>query len=162
MSNVTSQDDLVCASLSVIEALKDDVILFKRILWPIFIAGLECRSQAQRDFSTSCLANFWADTNCSNAINASKILQEYWTREEYGELSSPQWIFSVGRLGCDWPLIIELVCKANRLIYNRLFYHVKKHYVLSAVLSTFFTNEYTSWDLADRSKLMKVVAVLGS
>ncbi|KFY49520.1 hypothetical protein V496_09941 [Pseudogymnoascus sp. VKM F-4515 (FW-2607)] len=103
--NATSQDDLVCALLSVIEALKDDENLFKCILWPIFIAGLECRSEAQRDFLTGCLAQFWAETNCINAANASKILQEYWTREDYGELSSPQWIFSVGHLGYDWLLI---------------------------------------------------------
>lgn len=103
----SSQEDLVCALLRVIEALKDDEILFKCILWPIFIAGLECRSEAQRSFLTTCLAQFWADTNCLNAVNASKILEEYWAREEYGgELSSPpQWIFSVGHLGYDWLLI---------------------------------------------------------
>lgn len=103
--NATSQDDLVCALLSVIEALKDDGNLFKCILWPIFIAGLECTLEAQKDFLTGCLAQFWAETNCINAANASKILQEYWTREDYGELSSPQWIFSVGHLGYDWLLI---------------------------------------------------------
>lgn len=103
--NAMSQDDLVRALLGVIEVLKDDEILFKCILWPIFIAGLECQSQAQRDFLTSCLAQFWAETSCLNAVNASKILQEYWTREDYGGLSSPQWIFSVGHLGYDWLLI---------------------------------------------------------
>ncbi|KFX95856.1 hypothetical protein V490_03647 [Pseudogymnoascus sp. VKM F-3557] len=104
-NNATLHDDLVCALLSVIEALKDDTNLFKCILWPIFIAGLECRSEAQRDFLTGCLEQFWTDTNCINSANASKILQEYWTREDHGELYSPQWIFSVGHLGYDWLLI---------------------------------------------------------
>lgn len=105
MNNDTSQDDLVSALLSVIKALKDDKNLLKCILWPIFIAGLECRLGAQRDFLTSCLAQFWTDTSCLNSVNASKILEEYWKQEGYGELSSPQWIFSVGNLGYDWLLI---------------------------------------------------------
>ena len=105
VKDVTSQEVLVCALLSIIGELQEDRVLLKCILWPIFIAGLECQSRAQREFLTSCLEIFWEDTNCLNVINAFKILQEYWMREDDRELSSSQWIFNVGHLGRDWLLI---------------------------------------------------------
>jgi hypothetical protein len=105
MNDVTSQDGLICELLNVIGVLKDDKILLKCALWPIVIAGLECQSRAQEEFLTSCLENFWADTNCLNVVNASKILHEYWAREDRQELSSSHWIFNVGCLGRDWLLI---------------------------------------------------------
>ena len=103
--DVTPQDDLVSTLLHIIGELKDDGIVLKCILWPIFIAGLECQSQSPRVFLITCLERFWADTSCLNAINAFKILDEYWMRADYGELSSSRWIFSVAHLGRDWLLI---------------------------------------------------------
>jgi hypothetical protein len=103
--DVTPQDDLVSTLLKIIGEIKDDGIVLKCILWPIFIAGLECQSQSLRVFLMTCLERFWADTGCLNAINAFKILEEYWMRGDCGELSSSRWIFSVGRLGRDWLLI---------------------------------------------------------
>lgn len=103
--DVTQQDDLVSTLLKIIGELKDDGIVLKCILWPIFIAGLECQSQSLRVFVITCLERFWVDTSCLNAVNAFKILGKYWMRGGYGEISSSRWIFSVGRLGRDWLLI---------------------------------------------------------
>jgi hypothetical protein len=105
MNDVTSQEGLVSTLVSIIGELKEDKILLKCVLWPIFIAGLECQTQSRRGFVTSCLEKFGVDTNCLNAINAFKILPEYWSREDYQELSSSQWIVNVAHLGRDWLLI---------------------------------------------------------
>jgi hypothetical protein len=100
----TVQDELVSELLGLLNNLKDDEALFKCVLWAIFVAGLECRAQAQRDFLVGCLEKFWRDTSCLNVINAAKILQDFWEQEE--RLESPsQWIFDIGCLGRDWLLI---------------------------------------------------------
>ncbi|KAA8646217.1 uncharacterized protein ATNIH1004_007644 [Aspergillus tanneri] len=103
-NDVSPQDNLVCQLIELIGALKDDE-LYKCILWPIFIAGLECRWQTQRDFLVGCLEKFWTATQCYNTINAAKILQAYWQQESQQEPFSPQWIFDIGHLGRDWLLI---------------------------------------------------------
>lgn len=104
VKEVSSQDELVCELIGLIGALEDDEV-YKCILWPIFVAGLECRWQAQRDFLIGCLEKFWATTKCFNAINAAKILQTYWQQEGQQEPFSPQWIFNIGSLGRDWLLV---------------------------------------------------------
>ncbi|KAK1145564.1 hypothetical protein N8T08_004122 [Aspergillus melleus] len=103
-NDVSSQDELVCELIGLIGALEDDEV-YKCILWPIFVAGLECRWQAQRDFLVGCLEKFWATTKCFNTINAAKILQTYWQQEGQQEPFSPQWIFNIGNLGRDWLLV---------------------------------------------------------
>ncbi|KAJ5612776.1 hypothetical protein N7510_005970 [Penicillium lagena] len=103
----SGQDGLVSESLGLIDALREDQDLFKCILWPIFVTGLECRWQAEREFLTGCLDKFWIATKCLNVINAAEILQEYWQQEDSkppGENSS-RWIFNIGRAGQDWLLI---------------------------------------------------------
>jgi hypothetical protein len=100
----TEQDDLVSELLGLIAVLKDDEALFKCVLWAIFVAGLECRSRAQKDFLVGSLEKFWTDTSCSNVITAAKILKDYWDQEE-GLESSSRWIFDIGRLGRDCLLI---------------------------------------------------------
>lgn len=102
--NTTAQDKLVAELLGLLNVLKNDEALFKCVLWAIFVAGLECRSQAQKDFLVGCLEKFWRDTRCLNVINAAKILQDYWEQEEGLETPS-QWIFDIGCLGRDWLLI---------------------------------------------------------
>ncbi|KAF7588348.1 hypothetical protein BBP40_005876 [Aspergillus hancockii] len=97
----TPQDELVCELIGVINTVRGDRCLFKCILWPIFIAGLECQSQAQRDFLINSLANFWMDTNCLNAVNAAKALQSYWQKAN----QQTQWIFDIGDLDHDWLFI---------------------------------------------------------
>lgn len=100
----TVQDELVSELLGLLNVLKDDDdALFKCVLWAIFVAGLECRSQAQRDFLGECLEKFWKDTSCLNVINAAKILRDYW--EHLGSDNSSRWIFDIGCLGRDWLLI---------------------------------------------------------
>ncbi|PYH96457.1 hypothetical protein BO71DRAFT_176748 [Aspergillus ellipticus CBS 707.79] len=89
--------------LEVVDKLKDDKALYKCILWPIFIACMECREQEQRGFHMSYLERFWADTSCVNVINAAKIVEGYWQQNNDPTLS--QWIFNIGHLGQDWLLI---------------------------------------------------------
>ncbi|OBT53418.1 hypothetical protein VE04_07002 [Pseudogymnoascus sp. 24MN13] len=71
--NVTSQDDLVCALLGVIVALKDDEILFKCILWPIFIAGLESSSANAQQFKDTAMELDYpgVSENCMEALNTT-------------------------------------------------------------------------------------------
>ncbi|KAJ5578386.1 uncharacterized protein N7459_007350 [Penicillium hispanicum] len=99
---VTAQEELVLELLGLVDSLKGDTDMFKCILWPVFIAGLECDWQAQRDFVVGCLERFWAITNCLNAVNAAKILQEYWRQNISPEKARSQWIFNIGQLGRDW------------------------------------------------------------
>ncbi|OQD96469.1 hypothetical protein PENVUL_c092G09138 [Penicillium vulpinum] len=101
---ITVQDDLVSELLGLIDILKDDEALFKCVLWAIFVAGVECRSQAQKDFLLESLEKFWIATSCLNVINAAKILKDYWQQEEGLETPS-RWIFDIGRLGRDCLLI---------------------------------------------------------
>ncbi|EAU29509.1 predicted protein [Aspergillus terreus NIH2624] len=104
----SAQEDLVQELIRVIGLLKEDDALLKCILWPIFVAGLECREPAQRDFLSSSLEQFWAVTNCMNGINAGRILQGYWQWQEQeggpGSFAS-RWVFTIGRTGQDWLLI---------------------------------------------------------
>ncbi|KAJ5798766.1 uncharacterized protein N7503_006271 [Penicillium pulvis] len=96
----TSQDELVSELLGVVNSLKDDPALFKCILWPVFVAGLECQWQAQRDFLLACIEKFWSLTRCLNAVNAAKTLQEYWQQDSSTVRS--QWIFNIGDVERDW------------------------------------------------------------
>ncbi|KAB8227727.1 Zn(II)2Cys6 transcription factor [Aspergillus alliaceus] len=102
---VTPQDEPVSELIGVIDALRDDGSLLKCVLWPIFVAGLECRSQPQRDFLISSLENFWIDTNCLNVVNAAKALQSYWQKTDKEDTSPTQWIFDIGDLDHDWLFI---------------------------------------------------------
>ncbi|KAJ5096846.1 hypothetical protein N7456_007567 [Penicillium angulare] len=96
------QDHSVSELLGLINSLKDDPALFKCILWPVFVAGLECKWQAQRDFLIGCLERFWSLTSCLNGVNAAKILQEYWQQADLSHNPQSQWIFNIGNLGRDW------------------------------------------------------------
>lgn len=96
------QNHLVTELLGVTDSLKDNLEIFKCILWPMFVAGLECQWQAQRDFLIDCIEKFWDITNCLNAVNAAKMLQEYWQKESSTEDARSQWIFSMGSLDRDW------------------------------------------------------------
>jgi hypothetical protein len=98
------QLSLVSDLLQVLETLRIDQPSFKCALWPIFVAGLECRSAAQREFLSECLEKFWMATHCVNAINAAKILQDYWQQEK-GQESSSNWIFGIGNTARAWLFI---------------------------------------------------------
>lgn len=105
LGETTPQDDRIDDLLEAIGALRYDTTLFKCILWPILVAGLECRRRAQREFLVMCLEEFWEVTRCSNVINAGKILQLFWREEERGKLVSSKWIFHICCLDQDWLLI---------------------------------------------------------
>ncbi|KAL4892291.1 fungal-specific transcription factor domain-containing protein [Aspergillus ambiguus] len=102
------RDDLVQDLIHVIGLLREDDALLKCILWPIFVAGLECQLPAQRDFLLDSLKRFWAVTSCLNVVNAARILQGYWQwqQQEGGQgCFASRWVFTIGRLGQDWLLI---------------------------------------------------------
>ncbi|GLA05519.1 hypothetical protein AnigIFM60653_006011 [Aspergillus niger] len=96
-------EDLVQELLATIESLQNDESLYKCILWPIIIAGLECQRQEQRESVRTYMESFWEHTKCVNVINASKIIEDRWQRCDGTEPS--HWIFSIGHLGRDWLLI---------------------------------------------------------
>ncbi|GAT25867.1 C6 transcription factor Acr-2 [Aspergillus luchuensis] len=96
-------EDLLQELLATIERLQNDESLYKCILWPIIIAGLECQRQEQRDSVRTYMESFWEQTKCVNVINASKIIEDRWQRCDGTEPS--HWIFSIGHLGRDWLLI---------------------------------------------------------
>ncbi|GLI71927.1 hypothetical protein PoHVEF18_000094 [Penicillium ochrochloron] len=98
----TVLDDTVAELLGLIDSLQNDRIMFKCVLWPIFIAGLECQWQPQREFLIACAERFWDITNCLNSVNAAKILQEYWRQVDASGQAQSRWIFDIGRLGRDW------------------------------------------------------------
>ncbi|KAL7940712.1 fungal-specific transcription factor domain-containing protein [Trichoderma barbatum] len=101
----TLQDHLVSRLIGVIHELKSDANLFKCILWPMVIAGLESHQQAHREFISSCLEKFWLETRCLNVVNTGTILRKLWQWEER-EVSTPtHWIFRIGQLGGDWLLV---------------------------------------------------------
>ncbi|KAE8375409.1 C6 transcription factor (Acr-2) [Aspergillus bertholletiae] len=105
VGDTTPLNDLVCGLIATIEALRCDEALFKCILWPMFVAGLESQQQDQRDFVISCLEKFWFETKCINVVNAANILRRFWKIGDSQQTLSSQWIFNIGQLGRDWLLI---------------------------------------------------------
>ncbi|EDP48466.1 conserved hypothetical protein [Aspergillus fumigatus A1163] len=97
--------DLACDLIRVIDALRSSDSLFKCILWPLFVAGLESQQEAHRHFVATCLEKFWFETKCLNAVNAGMILRRFWKRDDSGNISSTQWIFNIGQVEGDWLLI---------------------------------------------------------
>lgn len=81
---------LVSQLLDVIESLKSDEALFKCLLWPIFIAGLECQSDEEQTLVIGSLKLLWNVTCCLNIIGASRILHEYWKRKHLNGNLVPQ------------------------------------------------------------------------
>ncbi|CAH0027672.1 unnamed protein product [Clonostachys rhizophaga] len=91
--------DLVSELLSLLDTLRDNQNVLKCVLWPLFVAGLECQSPHQRKHFLIHLEKFWMATKCLNAIHAAKILEDYW--QEGGSNSIP-WPFDSGRFGRVW------------------------------------------------------------
>ncbi|KAJ5554030.1 hypothetical protein N7513_003989 [Penicillium frequentans] len=81
---------LVSQLLDVIESLRGDEALFKCLLWPIFIAGLECQSDNEQLLVIEYLKLLWDVTCCLNIISASRILHEYWKRKHFAGNLVPQ------------------------------------------------------------------------
>ncbi|KAH8431616.1 uncharacterized protein LDX57_009273 [Aspergillus melleus] len=75
-------DKLVLRLLDVIETLKCDDALFKCLLWPTFIAGLECETHIEQQQVVQYLRMLWDLTCCLNIINASKILHDHWIQKQ--------------------------------------------------------------------------------
>lgn len=74
--------DLLSQLINVIDSLKCDSAFFKCLLWPSFIAGLECQSHNEQKLVTGFLKMLWKLTSCLNVITASKILHEYWRQKQ--------------------------------------------------------------------------------
>ncbi|KAJ5425876.1 hypothetical protein N7465_000946 [Penicillium sp. CMV-2018d] len=84
-------EDLVLRLLDVIDSLKCDPASFKCLLWPTFIAGLECQSQREQQVVIGFLKMLWDLTCCLNVINASKMLHDHWKRRNFdGNLASAE------------------------------------------------------------------------
>lgn len=98
--NTTPQDNLVSELIYIINKLKDDQDLFKCVLWPIFVAGLEARYQTQRNSVITCLDKLWFETECLNVVNTGNILRNFWQQD-----CQASRIFNIGQLGRDWLLI---------------------------------------------------------
>ena len=95
-------DEDVSNLLELLDSLRGDQELLKCVLWPLFVAGIECRSTEQRQYFIQHLEEFWMTTKCLNAVNAAKILQEYWQR---GNTGTTSWPFDSGRFGRLWLLM---------------------------------------------------------
>jgi hypothetical protein len=105
VGEISVQDHLVRRLFRLIRELRDDDGLFKCILWPMVIAGLESRQMEGREFILGCLEKFWLETRCLNVVNTGTILRELWQREEKERSPPSQWIFRIGQLGADWLLV---------------------------------------------------------
>lgn len=82
-AGATENEKLVLRLLDAISLLEVDAALFKCLLWPTFIAGLECRTDSEQELVVSSLKMLWDLTGCLNVINASKILHNYWERAHF-------------------------------------------------------------------------------
>ncbi|KAJ5171287.1 fungal-specific transcription factor domain-containing protein [Penicillium coprophilum] len=90
---------LVRQLLDVIDALKCEDALFKCLLWPTFIAGLECQNESERQQVMRYLKRLWDLTCCLNLISASTILQGHWRQKNIDTNSVPDFI------GQGWLLV---------------------------------------------------------
>lgn len=97
-----SFDNDVSRLLQLLDTFKDDRESLKCVLWPLFVAGLECTSPAQRQHFVTHLEEFWMATKCLNAINATKILKDHWKRSE---AENTYWPFDSGHFGRLWLLM---------------------------------------------------------
>jgi hypothetical protein len=91
--------ELVSELLNLLDTLRDDQNLLRCVLWPLFVAGLECQSPQQRKYFLMHLENFWMTTKCLNVIHAARILEDYWKE---GGGKSISWPFDSGRFGRVW------------------------------------------------------------
>ncbi|KAJ5922289.1 hypothetical protein N7516_009992 [Penicillium verrucosum] len=100
----SDREELMLRLLGVIDSLKCDPALFKCLLWPTFITGLECQTHGEQQAVIGFLKMLWDLTFCLNVINASKILRGHWKRRHLdGNLESKKSDFYVIEQG--WLLI---------------------------------------------------------
>ncbi|KAF3388799.1 hypothetical protein F1880_004192 [Penicillium rolfsii] len=95
----TDSQGLVRQLLDLIDALKCESALFKCLLWPTFIAGLECQNDSEQQQVMRYLRMLWDSTCCLNIINASTIIQDHWRQQHSDGNSVPDVI------GQGWLLI---------------------------------------------------------
>ncbi|CEJ60855.1 hypothetical protein PMG11_09411 [Penicillium brasilianum] len=105
LTEATSNNEkLVSQLLSLIETLQNDAVIFKCLLWPTFIAGLDCWTESQQVFVMKSLRALWDSTSCLNVIGASNILRDHWKREDLPEVLMQE-ISDINGLGRGWLLI---------------------------------------------------------
>ncbi|KAJ6109350.1 hypothetical protein N7486_001584 [Penicillium sp. IBT 16267x] len=90
LTKPSDNEALVSQLLDVVESLKGDETLFKCLLWPVFIAGLESQTDNEQMLVIGSLKLLWNVTYCLNVISASRILHEYWKRKHVDGNLSPQ------------------------------------------------------------------------
>lgn len=76
-------EELVLRLLDMIKSLECDPALFKCLLWPTFIAGLECQNHSEQQVVIGYLKMLWDLTCCLNVINASKMLHDHWKQKHF-------------------------------------------------------------------------------
>lgn len=104
----SDNEELVLRLLDVIESLQCDPALFKCLLWPTFIAGLECQTHSEQNLVIGFLKMLWNLTSCLNVINASKMVHDNWKRKNFdGNLASGESELYVIEQG--WLLIWSVV-----------------------------------------------------
>ncbi|KAJ5392601.1 hypothetical protein N7509_008091 [Penicillium cosmopolitanum] len=100
----TENETLVSELIATIELLAADEMFFKCLIWPTFIAGLECKTGNTRESITALLRGLWDFTSCLNVINASRILQEYWQKQDSSD-NSGKAHQEIEVMGQGWLLI---------------------------------------------------------
>lgn len=100
----TEDEMLVSELIATIQLLAADEMFFKCLIWPTFIAGLECQTANTRESITALLRGLWNFTSCLNVINASRILQEYWQKQDWSD-GSGKADQEIEVMGQGWLLI---------------------------------------------------------
>ncbi|KAJ5974981.1 hypothetical protein N7481_008688 [Penicillium waksmanii] len=95
---------LVSKLIATIQLLASDEMFFKCLIWPTFIAGLECQTENTRESINTLLRGLWEYTSCLNVINASRILQVYWQKQDWSD-NSGKAHEEIEVMGQGWLLI---------------------------------------------------------
>ncbi|KAL7920145.1 fungal-specific transcription factor domain-containing protein [Trichoderma austrokoningii] len=103
-TDTTRNEELVSQLLGLVETLKNNATLFKCLLWPTFMAGLGSHTQSQNDAVITLLERLWDSTNCLNVISASKLLNDYWKRNDQKGTRMPG-TSGIDELAYGWLLI---------------------------------------------------------
>ncbi|KAL1955740.1 hypothetical protein VTO42DRAFT_8138 [Malbranchea cinnamomea] len=75
--------------------------IFKCTLWPIFIAGSECRDPEQQELIQNLLENLWGECLSVNIKLAGRALKVIWSRRE----DEGDWIQFLDRSNFSWLFI---------------------------------------------------------
>ncbi|PGH26823.1 hypothetical protein AJ80_01402 [Polytolypa hystricis UAMH7299] len=78
--------------------------IFKSILWPTFIAGIECRCPEQRAWIRDTVETLWLGCLTANIKAAVRVLDAIWDRENDGNVQG-DWIEFLDRSNVSWLFV---------------------------------------------------------